>query len=96
MFASVHTKKEEFVTTEEGWRVAIHYLCRHCQQTIGTLDAIEVDEQKLGFQTLTNEERLEMIEYDENGNLNVKVICETCQEALDRNPQFHQLDSFIQ
>lgn len=76
--------------------VAIHYTCRHCSQRIGTIDAVEVEERELGFQALTNEERLEMIEYDQNGDIIVKAICETCQEALDRNPLFHQLDSFIQ
>lgn len=76
--------------------MAIHYKCRHCNQSIGMIDDVEVDERQLGFQALTNEERLEMIEYDQNGDILVKAICESCQEALDRNPMFHQLDSFIQ
>lgn len=76
--------------------MAIHYKCRHCSQNIGIIDDVEVDERQLGFQALTSEERLEMIEYDQNGDIMVKAICESCQEALDRNPIFHQLDSFIQ
>ncbi len=94
-FSSGYTKIK-IGSPEEGPFVAIHYICRHCHQNIGTIDAVEVEEQKLGFQALTNEERLEMIEYDKNGDMKVKVICETCQEALERNPLFHQLDSFIQ
>ncbi|PWA12127.1 peptide ABC transporter permease [Pueribacillus theae] len=76
--------------------MAIVYECRHCQQEVGRIDAIEVEERSLGFQVLTNEERLEMITYEQNGDVKVKTICENCQEALDRNPIFHQLDSFIQ
>lgn len=76
--------------------MAIVYECRHCQQEVGRIDAIEVEERSLGFQVLTNEERLEMITYEQNGDVKVKTICENCQEALERNPIFHQLDSFIQ
>lgn len=76
--------------------MAIVYECRHCQQEVGRIDATEVEESSLGFQVLTNEERLEMITYEQNGDVKVKTICENCQEALERNPIFHQLDSFIQ
>lgn len=76
--------------------MAIRYECRHCGKTIGKLDNFAGNEHDLGFQALTNEERLEMIEYEQNGDIKVKAICENCQEALERNPAFHQLDSFIQ
>lgn len=76
--------------------MAIHYTCRHCRQKLGTIDAIEIEESRLGFQVLTFEERMEMIDYNEDGDMVVKTICENCQEALERNPIYHQLDSFIQ
>jgi hypothetical protein len=37
-----------------------------------------------------------MIDYLPNGDIYVKTICEDCQEALDRNPDFHQCEKFIQ
>lgn len=76
--------------------MAIHYTCRHCHQKLGTIDTVEVEESRLGFQVLTHEERLEMIDYNEDGDMIVKAICENCQEALERNPLYHQLDSFFQ
>ena len=76
--------------------MAIVYECRHCRQEIGQLPDSNMEANALGFQALTPEERLEMISYEPNGSLRVKSICEDCQEALERNPLFHQLDPFIQ
>ncbi|WP_216831200.1 anti-sigma-F factor Fin family protein [Alkalihalobacterium elongatum] len=76
--------------------MAIHYQCRHCQLNLGKIEATTLSSTQLGFDHLNDLERKEMINYDGNGNVHVKVICEDCQEALDRNPDLHQLESFIQ
>lgn len=76
--------------------MAIIYQCRHCKREIGQLDDRSVEAQQLGFPVLTNEERMDMIAYEHNGDMRVNVICEDCQEALERNPIYHQLDQFIQ
>ncbi len=76
--------------------MAIHYRCRHCGINLGTLDTQNIDSQKLGFHQLDQAERIEMIQYDESGNINVNAICEDCQEALERNPRFHENNNFIQ
>ncbi|BAO93213.1 hypothetical protein Bateq7PJ16_0059 [Bacillus subtilis] len=55
-----------------------------------------VSTDSLGFQHLTNEERNDMISYKENGDVHVLTICEDCQEALDRNPHYHEYHTFIQ
>ncbi|MTH55250.1 DUF2757 family protein [Bacillus mangrovi] len=73
-----------------------HYYCRHCGTKVGTLDQESIRSGDLGFHHLTSEERQEMIRYAANGDIEVVTICEDCQEALDRNPAFHQVDKFIQ
>ncbi|RBW67669.1 anti-sigma-F factor Fin family protein [Bacillus taeanensis] len=76
--------------------MAIYYNCRHCGVNVGVLEEKSLHIEQLGFHLLTNEERMEMIETDYQGNTVVKIICEDCQEALERNPVYHQLDRFIQ
>ncbi|KAA6443758.1 anti-sigma-F factor Fin family protein [Bacillus swezeyi] len=76
--------------------MALHYYCRHCGVKVGSLDHSYVNSEQLGFHHLTNEERNDMISYKDNGDLHVMTICEDCQEALERNPDYHQYQSFIQ
>ncbi|WP_077614565.1 anti-sigma-F factor Fin family protein [Caenibacillus caldisaponilyticus] len=74
----------------------VYYHCRHCGKQVGHIrnDVFRTDQ--LGFDKLDPKERTELIHYDENGHINVSTICEDCQEALERNPDFHQFDTFIQ
>lgn len=78
-----------------GMGVAIHYHCRHCGVKIGTLDREIAYSESLGFHKLTQKERHDMINYEETGDIQVKAICEDCQEMLDRNPDYHQYDYLI-
>ncbi|MBD1383173.1 anti-sigma-F factor Fin family protein [Metabacillus arenae] len=76
--------------------MALHYFCRHCGIKVGSLEEISLISEQLGFQSLTNEERSEMLAYQDNGDIHIKTICEDCQEALERNPSYHEVDKFIQ
>lgn len=76
--------------------MALHYFCRHCGVKVGSLDQTSVSSEHLGFQQLTDDERLDMITYESTGDIHVKTICEDCQEALERNPDLHQYERFIQ
>jgi Protein of unknown function (DUF2757) len=76
--------------------MALHYHCRHCSVKVGSIDNISVSSEQLGFHHLTNDERQEMISYQQNGDILIKTICEDCQDSLNRNPEFHQYESFIQ
>lgn len=76
--------------------MAIHYNCRHCGVNVGTIDSSSLHSESLGLQFLTNDERKDMIAYQSNGDITIKTICEDCQEALERNPEFHQYEQFIQ
>ncbi len=77
-------------------KMAIQYICRHCGVEIGKIDKDNIRSENLGFHLLSDEERLEMISYDQSGNLQVKAICEDCHELLRRNPEYHQHDFLIQ
>lgn len=76
--------------------MAIIYKCNHCGDQVGQLDQQVVDTQTLGWNELSNQDRKEMIQYQNNGDVEIKTICEDCQESLDKNPHYHELDFFIQ
>ncbi|MBO8178328.1 MAG: anti-sigma-F factor Fin family protein [Bacillus sp. (in: Bacteria)] len=76
--------------------MAIHYFCRHCGIKVGTIDRMPVNAEQIGIHKLNEKERLDMVSYEPNGNIHIKTICEDCQEALERNPDYYQFDFFIQ
>lgn len=74
----------------------ITYFCRHCRNSIGSLSHDMVDTNVLGIEELSEQDRSEMIQHKENGDVHVQTICENCQNALESNPHYHELDFFIQ
>ncbi|MBO8157669.1 MAG: anti-sigma-F factor Fin family protein [Bacillaceae bacterium] len=76
--------------------MAIIYRCHHCHRLVGRLEQPYLEEEQLGLDQLTFEERRELIKHTDNGDIEIKTICEFCQDALDRNPFYHELDTFIQ
>lgn len=76
--------------------MALRYYCRHCGVNVGTIDSISIHSESLGINLLTDIERKEMVSYEQNGDITIKTICEDCQEALERNPELHQYEQFIQ
>ncbi|WP_099158895.1 anti-sigma-F factor Fin family protein [Virgibacillus ndiopensis] len=72
------------------------YQCRHCGQMLGKIDQQVVDTSMLGLDKLSIEDKKEMIAYQENGDVHIKTICESCEESLGTNPHYHELDFFIQ
>ncbi|MCE7791256.1 anti-sigma-F factor Fin family protein [Salipaludibacillus sp. CUR1] len=75
--------------------MAFHYYCRHCRQKIGDLD-VDIDRRQLGLEQLTEQDEQEMIEYDKQGNVYIRIICEECEQALAKFPDYHEQDTFIQ
>jgi hypothetical protein len=63
------------------------YICRYCQTGIGTVDGKGLTESQLGFDQLTVEERTDIITSDNDGNCQVRVICESCQQILYQFPE---------
>ncbi|MEF2968749.1 anti-sigma-F factor Fin family protein [Paenibacillus sp. M1] len=76
--------------------MAINYVCRHCRTFIGRIDAPHVSESQLGFHFLTPEERRDIIAYDSNGEMTVRVTCDYCKEALESNPELTLLSNPLQ
>jgi hypothetical protein len=54
---------------------------------MGTIEEKEISESRLGFHFLTPEERSDIIAYNSNGDITVKVVCDYCREALEANPE---------
>jgi len=75
--------------------VAINYNCRHCGVKLGSIEAKSVETARLGFNMLTEQERAEMINYSETGDIHIKSICEDCQESIAKNPGYYETDYLI-
>ena len=67
--------------------MAVNYICRHCKSEIGSLPGETISEARLGFHFLTPEERSDIIAYNPNGDVTVKVVCDYCSEAIEANPE---------
>jgi Protein of unknown function (DUF2757). len=62
----------------------IYYSCDNCGAAIDTLEVDSLDEARLGFDCLTDEERQAMIRYDAaSGVLYVQSLCDACIAAMD-------------
>lgn len=75
--------------------MALKYHCRHCGISLGTIDNMSVDSERLGLNMLTDEERMEIVTYESSGDIHIKTICEDCHESLVRNPEYYQNDYLI-
>ncbi|HZG71302.1 MAG TPA: anti-sigma-F factor Fin family protein [Chondromyces sp.] len=75
--------------------MAVHYFCRHCGTNVGSLERSDVSAEQIGLHKLTEDERREMVQYHQNGDMEIKTICEDCHESLERYPDYHQNDYLI-
>jgi hypothetical protein len=76
--------------------MAIKYICRHCLTFQGEINSNDVNEAQLGFHFLTPEERRDIISYNIDGDVTVKVVCDYCREALEENPELSLLANPLQ
>ncbi|ASA25033.1 anti-sigma-F factor Fin family protein [Paenibacillus donghaensis] len=76
--------------------MAINYVCRHCRTFLGSIGHSDMAEMRLGLQSLTPAERRDIIAYDSEGEITVKVTCGYCKEALEHNPELSLLASPLQ
>ncbi|MGD9677799.1 MAG: anti-sigma-F factor Fin [Vulcanibacillus sp.] len=74
----------------------IKYICKFCGQYMGEVNNENSYEYNLGFNYLTVTERENIITYELNGDMLVKVICEYCQEALEKNPELFLISNPLQ
>lgn len=75
--------------------MSVKYYCRYCSTSMGEIDDPNVNELQLGFHFLTPEERRDIITYDQQ-NVNVKLVCEYCKEALDAHPELSLVGNPLQ
>ena len=67
---------------------------RHCGESTG-----ELKEHPLVFdllnQELSTEESNHMMKENQQGDLMLQLVCETCEETLTQNPGLFENDNFI-
>ena len=76
--------------------MAIRYTCRHCETEIGSLPFESAKETILMLQKMDEEEEEHFLQYEEDGNVTVRCICEQCEQALQRFPDYYSLKKWIQ
>ncbi|ENH97623.1 hypothetical protein J416_04466 [Gracilibacillus halophilus YIM-C55.5] len=72
------------------------YTCKHCGGEVGRINPTEINAERLGWNVLSTEERQKLMQYQPDQSINFEVICESCQQILEQNPEYHELDHFIQ
>lgn len=76
--------------------MTVKYVCRHCRTLIGEISNETVSEFQLGFHFLTPEERSDIIAYNPDGEITVKVVCDYCKQTLDSYPELSLLANPLQ
>jgi hypothetical protein len=76
--------------------MSVKYICRHCLTFMGEINNGAISEHQLGFHFLTPEERRDIISYNIDGDVTVKVVCDYCREALEANPELSLVVSPLQ
>ncbi|WP_368653556.1 anti-sigma-F factor Fin [Ornithinibacillus sp. 4-3] len=71
------------------------YQCVHCQHVLAEINQLYCDMSDLGIKQLSESERKTMVKQRDNGDIIVQTICESCEETLSKNPEYHGLDYFI-
>ncbi|OEG00294.1 hypothetical protein BHF71_05160 [Vulcanibacillus modesticaldus] len=74
----------------------LRYVCKYCGQNLGRIDLNQVDEVRLGLQSLTPLELKSIITFELNGDMTANIICEYCQEALEKNPELSLISNPLQ
>ena len=75
--------------------MALYYYCRHCGHVLGNLEEQHKDQYQFVLDLLTAEDKEELVYYDD-GVIQIRSICESCQESLEQQPDNHLLDYLIQ
>lgn len=76
--------------------MSIVYTCRHCGNEVGRINQSVIDSETLGLDKLTADDVKEMVLFKQDGDVQIKTICENCEATLGQNPHYHELDFFIQ
>lgn len=63
---------------------------------MGKIENSFVPEHRLGFHSLTDDERKDIITYNLNGDIEVQLVCDYCNEALSNNPELNLVNNPLQ
>ncbi len=74
----------------------IKYICRYCGQNMGEIDHGLINDKQLGIESLTPQERKDIITYMSNGDKVIHIICEYCQETIEKNPELILISNPLQ
>lgn len=67
--------------------MSFRYVCRYCNHQLGHITNTLLNERELGFDMLTPEEKEHIVKKQDNGDTHVHVVCEHCQDTIQRNPE---------
>jgi len=76
--------------------MTVKYICRHCNTMVGENIEDTVNEFQLGFHFFTPDERRDIIAYNSNGEVTVKVVCDYCSQTLESYPELSLLENPLQ
>lgn len=69
----------------------IEYICKHCQHKVGEVHqpnwSYAEAENKLGIGQLSAAERIESVSYQSTGSMRVQTVCDSCEQAVEQNPE---------
>ncbi len=70
-----------------------YYHCSRCGVAVGSIKEQYLTSEQLGLHQLTHGEKRDMVSHTD-GHTFIKTICEECQEAVEKNKDWH-IDTFI-
>ncbi len=76
--------------------MAIRYKCRHCETEIGSLPFESAKETILLLQKVDEMEEERFLQYDQDGSVMVRCICEQCEQSLQSYPDYYTLNKWLQ
>lgn len=76
--------------------MAVNYICKYCRLNMGRIENESISEHRLGFHSLTVDERKDIITYNLNGDVEVHLVCDYCNEALNSNPELNLVNNPLQ
>ncbi|MGD8192538.1 anti-sigma-F factor Fin [Brevibacillus ginsengisoli] len=76
--------------------MSYRYECRCCGMRIGEIARSDISEDRLGFSSLTPEERQHIISKEQGGDTVIRILCDYCRDALDQNPELSLVGNPLQ
>ncbi|MCG7346218.1 anti-sigma-F factor Fin family protein [Sporosarcina sp. ACRSL] len=74
----------------------IRYSCRHCNTEVGSIPFSSAEEIIRELEKAEQGQDEQFLEYDKNGSVTVRCICEQCEQSLRQNPDYYALRKWLQ